>query len=133
MEDVRLSSKARFLLVLICGYLGKDCKACWASQARLAKLVGCEIKTLRRCIKELVQAGLLKVGKRGRSNTYEPIWPVEPLIDVRGIGGENHPTKESHGYQEGGGREKLEGKLAGLASKPITSTKIRRPAEPALV
>jgi DNA-binding transcriptional regulator YhcF (GntR family) len=49
----------------------------WPSIATLAKQVGCSPDTVERSQKKLVEAGLLKVEKRGRSNVYSVIERID--------------------------------------------------------
>lgn len=68
LKNTKLSVNARFLLLAMRMYAWQE-ESCWPGQASLAALMNMSERNLRTYIKELCEAGLLRVEKRGLGAT----------------------------------------------------------------
>ena len=71
LTDAGLSAQARLTYALLRFYAWQD-EACWPGQDRMASMIGCSDRSIRRHIEELALSGLVRVERRGfgRTNRY---------------------------------------------------------------
>lgn len=60
----------KLLLMVMADYADPDTWECWPSQARLAKYVGCSVRTVQRAIDQLEAVGFISTLRKG--NQYQP-------------------------------------------------------------
>lgn len=79
-----VSPAARLLLVHLCQYLNVNFE-CYPSQGRLAAEMGLDLRTVRRLVAELGQAGLIEVTRKWKMNRYKLVFltrnHVEKTVD----------------------------------------------------
>ncbi len=78
IKDFEISMEARFLLILLLTYKGKN-STCWPSIGELSKRMGKNKDTVRKYLRELEAKGYLKTRSRGigRSHLYTPsYWKI---------------------------------------------------------
>jgi hypothetical protein len=71
-EESQLSVNQRYLFGLLLKFCGKK-EFCYPGQKKLAKIMGCSTRNIRKHIKKLVDAELISIKKIGfnKSNTYK--------------------------------------------------------------
>lgn len=86
MHDARLTPAARLVFYEILQHLNRVSGDAWPSEERIARNLGIEVRTVRRAIHGdkkrqtlgLVGLGYITVEVDGRSNTYRPVFDVDP-------------------------------------------------------
>jgi hypothetical protein len=92
MHDARLTAAARLVFYEILQHLNRVSGDAWPSEERIARNLGIEVRTVRRAIHGyetvrkgnavkqpgLVDLAYLTVEVDGRSNTYRPVFEVDP-------------------------------------------------------
>jgi hypothetical protein len=119
-----LSTGARLLLVYLADHFNEDEGAAWPSQARLARLMGCTDRAVRKWLDELQAAQLVRVhraDREGKSNLYRMTTPERGS----GVPGTRFRPTPERGSADPGTRFRLSSK------EPLKRT--APPAEPETV
>ncbi len=74
LDDPSVSMQAKMTYLILSSHVGDDA-TCWPSQSSIAERLGCDVRSVQRHIRALVDHGLIVVTirstRRGRSNVYK--------------------------------------------------------------
>jgi Helix-turn-helix domain len=95
MDDLRrnkaLTAAARLVGLEIFSRVNKASKCAWPSEETIADCLGIVDRTVRRAIKQLIEASEISVMRRGRSNVYFPTFVDRMEDNMSGVNGSTTP------------------------------------------
>jgi transposase-like protein len=85
-RDAKLSPAARLVGLEIFSYVNQASGEAFPSEATIARRLGITERTVRTAVKQLADAGRIKVRRRGRNNVYSPPFIKQTQEKISGVG-----------------------------------------------